>query len=145
MYQKEEYLKIQQKIRELCISLGLVELKSGLEIQFRTEEDESLIFGEVIRLFNLDSDTSNLKRHAKVVFFNKLKYVESKYSKYSYIYLFNPENIPFKLKNENVISFNEDLDYILKVIEYVVVSALKQRKKLLLKLKHDSINKDFDM
>lgn len=145
MYKKEEYLKIQQKIRELCISLGLVELKSGLEIQFRTEEDESLIFGEVIRLFNLDSDKSNLKRHAKVVFFNELHYARPICSNYSYIYEFNPENIPFKLKNENAISLNEDLDYILKVIKYVVVSAIKQRKKLLLKLKHDSINKDFDM
>lgn len=61
MNQKEKYLKIQQKIRKLCISLGLVELKHGLEIQFRTEEDESLIFGEVIRLFNLDSDDTFLK------------------------------------------------------------------------------------
>lgn len=144
MNQKEKYLKIQQKIRELCISLGLVELKHGLEIQFRTEEDESLIFGEVIRLFNLDSDDSILKSHAIVVFFNELQYTKSKYSNYSYLYVFNSENCPFKLKN-NAISLDKDLDYILKVIECVVVGALKQRKKLLLKLKHDSINKDFDV
>lgn len=144
MYQKEKYLKIQQKIRELCINLGLVEIKHGLEIQFRTEEDDSLIWGEVIRLFNLDFDDLNLRTHAIVVFFNKLNYVKTKYSKYSYIYEFNPENQPFKLKN-NVISLNKDLDYILNVIEYVVVGALKQRKELLLKLKHDSINKDFDV
>lgn len=141
MHQKEKYLEIQQKIRELCLSYGLIELHRGPEIQFRTEEDESLIFGEVIRLFVFD-----LVPKPIVVFFNELNYVgPAFYHDYLYIYEFNPEKIPFKLKDKNLICLDEDLDYILNVIEYVVVGAIKQRKELLLKLKQDSINKDFDM
>ena len=53
MMTKEKYLENQQKVRELCLKLGLKERMSGYEIQFWVP-CHSKIFAECVRMFKYE-------------------------------------------------------------------------------------------
>ena len=133
---EKQYREYQQKIRELCLSLGLVEVHRGYEIQFRTEVKDTFVFGEVVRLFDYDDHPT-----AGVVFFNSLKYTE--YMIYDYCYEYDSKKLPFETPYQNMFNFTEKIETILDKLKIIIVEAIRQRKELDLKLKMENLQKDF--
>lgn len=136
---KDEYQLYQQKIGEICLQMGLVEKRSKDYIEYRTELDTDFVFGEVIRLFDYDEHYYNA-----VVFFNKLVPSSMSYyaSDYKYIFENFHDELPFETE-DNVISFNDKLEDVLKKVKYIVSNAIKQRKDLNMEVKMEEMKEDF--
>jgi hypothetical protein len=136
---KKEYNLYQKKISELCLQMGLKEIRTRDSIEYRTELETNFVFGEVIRMFDYDEHYYNA-----VVFFNKLVPSSPMFGSDDYKYIFENyhKELPFET-DDNVISFNEPLDKVLDKVKYIVSNAIKQRKELNVTVKLEGIKEDF--
>lgn len=133
---RTEYELYQKKIGEVCLQLGLVEKRSKDYIEYRTELETNLVFGEVIRMFDYDEHYNN-----SVVFFNKLV-PATIHSDYKYIFENFHDELPFET-DDNYISFRIPLEEVLNKVKYIVGNAIKQRKELNMELKMNELKEDF--
>ena len=136
---KKEYNLYQKKISELCLQMGLKEIRTRDSIEYRTELETNFVFGEVIRMFDYDEHY-----YSAVVFFNKLVPSTTVFGSDDYNYIFENyyKELPFET-DDNTISFSEPLEKVLDKVKYIVSNAIKQRKELDVKVKLEKMKVDF--
>lgn len=135
---KKEYIENQNKVRELCKNLGLIEKKSDYEYQFWVPCHPK-IFAECVRLFDYDEHPTD-----KVVFFYDLEPYSFRHE-YDYCFDSSLENMNEKLNLDVRTNHFEfpltDAD--LRKLETIIKADIQIAKEYSEKITLKEVKKDF--